>query len=94
MCMRSRQHDPRFLAKSQLIKDRAWTETMIAEFLGEPDKQCINPHCSTGPLMCLYWVNRVIAAESTPAVARRRAEILARRQAVAEARQTRQPVMV
>ena len=80
----SRQTDPRFLAKSQLIKDRGWTAAMVTEFLGEPDDKRVNPHCRTAAPMCLYWVERVVRVEDIPAVAAWRKAILARRETAAQ----------
>ena len=48
------------------VKKRGWTDAMVREVLGDPDATAPNPHYrSVGAPMRLYYLDRVIAAEST-----------------------------
>lgn len=49
----------KYYTQTQLIKDRNWTKTKIAEWLGEPDKEATNPHYSSGAKVKLYHATRV-----------------------------------
>jgi len=51
------------LSKSDLL-DRGWTEKMIQDFLGGPDRSGFNVH-STGRDMLLYDYERVIRVEDS-----------------------------
>lgn len=50
--------------KTQLKRDREWTDAAIAKFLGEPDLRKNNPYSSRSQ-MHLYDAERVHAAENT-----------------------------
>jgi hypothetical protein len=45
------------------LKARKWTETLIRQFLPEPDKTVENPHYLSGPPIRLYNLDRVEAIE-------------------------------
>lgn len=62
------------------VKSRGWTEAMVREVLGEPDATAPNPHYrSAGAPMRLYYLDRVIAAESTDEFAAAKAKADRRR---------------
>src|SRR5262245_369595 len=49
------------------IRERGWTNGLIRDFLGEPDKTVCNPHYSSaGSPMKLYNLDKVSAVENTP----------------------------
>ena len=68
------------------VKERGWTDSLIRQFLGEPDSTKVNFYYKSGPPVCLYLVSRVEAAEMTP-------EFVAAREKV-EKRQTSAAVAV
>jgi hypothetical protein len=49
------------------LKDRGWTDALIARFLGEPDLLAPNPHYRSQPPRKLYLIARVEAVEETDA---------------------------
>jgi hypothetical protein len=55
------------ISPARLKSERNWTEKLIRDFLGEPDKLVKNPHHRTGPMMRLYSIERVDLAEAEPA---------------------------
>jgi hypothetical protein len=58
------QNREEYFSKASL-KERGWTDTAIANFLGEEDKKAHNHHNSRSPA-CLYLKSRVHEIESTP----------------------------
>jgi hypothetical protein len=56
----------KYITKSTVIK-RGWSDKLVAEFLGEPDREVPNPHYASGPPMKLYDEARVIRIEETEA---------------------------
>jgi len=48
------------------LKKRGWTEAMIRDLLGEPDRYVRNPHYSSAGPMRLWRLQRVEAAEAAP----------------------------
>lgn len=58
------------------LRKRGWTPGLVRRFLGEQDKLAQNPHYRSAAPVRLYFLARVVAAESTPgfAVAKTRAE--------------------
>ncbi len=63
----------------QGIKLRGWTDAMIRDFLGEPDKIVPRSKCSRYPPYCIYRTARVVAAEQTQGFAERRDKAVQRR---------------
>jgi hypothetical protein len=53
-----------YITKST-IKGRGWTDSLIAQFLKNPDKEAPNPHYEAGPPMRLYSLARVQRVEAT-----------------------------
>jgi len=47
------------------IKKRGWSERLIEDLLGEPDKYAVNMHYMSGPRVKFYRLSRVEAAESS-----------------------------
>lgn len=62
-------HD--YFCKKTLINKRDWTETLVAQLLGEPDHYAPNPHGPRLPRMHQYARDRVLAAEETDTFRRR-----------------------
>ena len=65
---RGRQRDkqaPKYITPSGLKGKRYWTDGMIRDLMGEPDKTAPNPHYRSGPPMRLYLLARVYAIECT-----------------------------
>ena len=56
---------PQYITPAGLRGKRYWTDGMIRDLLGEPDKLARNPHFSTAAPMRLYLVSRVDAMEAT-----------------------------
>lgn len=54
-----------YVTLTGLRSKRGWTDKMIREMLGDPDKTATNPHYSTAAPMKLYLVKRVEAMEQT-----------------------------
>lgn len=56
-----------YLIKNQL-KERGWTEKLIRDFLGEPDKNkwCGNKHYGGVHICKLYASERILKAETLP----------------------------
>jgi len=68
------------LSSSGLI-ERGWTATLIARYLGDPDKFAVNPHYRSGPMVRLYALERVERKEHEDAVRAALEKIAARRPA-------------
>ena len=68
-----------FLTKTKL-KERGWSDRMIREFLGPPDRKKRNHRHGSKNRICLYKLRRVEDAERTPEFARLKAEAQRRRQ--------------
>jgi len=47
------------------LKLRGWTDTLIKNFLGDPDRTAENRHYKSGPPVRLYKLSRVEAVESS-----------------------------
>jgi hypothetical protein len=62
------------------VKARGWTDTMVRDFLGEPDGSGPNPRYIGGPPLRLYLVERVEESEADGRWGERRATSEARRQ--------------
>lgn len=77
------------LAMSQL-RERGWTQGLIAEFLGEPDALKPNPRYRSAAPMRLYALARVEAIEAEPAFgeARARASLRSQRAKATAARKS------
>lgn len=54
------------------LKERGWTEAMIRDLLGEPDRYVDNPHYKSSGQMRLWRLQRAEAAEAGPEFARRK----------------------
>ena len=63
------------------LKHRGWTDAMIRDHLGDPDKQGVNPHYRSGPQTRLYSIERVERIETTEAFQQRLTQANTRRQA-------------
>ena len=55
------------LVSLSTVKARGWSAGLIAKLLGNPDDFATNPHYRSGPMMRLYDLARVEAAEADPA---------------------------
>lgn len=80
------------------LRERGWSDSMIRDFLGEPDAWARNPYYRKAPPMRLYALDRVEAVECTPKWIERRdaaAKRSARGKEVAErrARELREAVL-
>jgi len=47
------------------LKARGWTDALVTRFLGEPDELVPNPHYKSAAPMRLYYLDRVVIAETT-----------------------------
>lgn len=56
---------PEHITYSRLKGEHYWTDKMIQDLLGEPDKTVPNPHYRSGAPMKLYLLSRIIAIEQT-----------------------------
>ena len=65
------------------LKYRGWTNAMVRDLLGEPDKRGGNPHYRTAPKTRLYEIERVLDIESSEAFTERKALADKRRNAAA-----------
>lgn len=45
------------------VKERGWTDAMVRDLLGPPDKLATNPHYASAPPVKLFAVDRVEAVE-------------------------------
>jgi hypothetical protein len=54
------------------LKERGWTEAMIRDLLGEPDRYVDNPHYKSAGQMRLWRLQRVEAAEAAPGFEQRK----------------------
>jgi hypothetical protein len=63
------------------LKERGWTEAMIRDLLGEPDRYVDNPHYKSAGQMRLWRLQRVEAAEAAPEFAGRKQRAGARKAA-------------
>lgn len=61
----TRKDAPRYITPTGLRGKRYWTDRMIRDYLGEPDKVAPNPHYRNGAPMRLYRLDRVEAIEAT-----------------------------
>ena len=75
---------PTFITLAKLIEERPWSEPMVRDFLGEPDRTPPNPHYRAGPPMRLYDLKRIEQAEATPEFALRQAQYEVRKKAALE----------
>lgn len=64
----------KYITKSTVVK-RGWSEKLITELLGEPDREVPNPHYASGPPMQLYDEARVVRVEGTDAFQRASANL-------------------
>jgi hypothetical protein len=53
------------ISKSK-IKERGWSEAMIANILKSPDTEAQNPFYRSGPTVKLFSLDRIVKAEATP----------------------------
>lgn len=58
-----RTKQPTYLTASRLRDERGWTEELIADRLGPPDRRETNPHNAAAPPMRLYLTERVERTE-------------------------------
>lgn len=56
---------PEHITYSRLKGEHYWTDKMIRDLLGDPDKTAPNPHYRSGAPMKLYLLSRIIAIEQT-----------------------------
>ena len=61
-----RQRFETHLVKSEIVRNRGWTDNHIDPFLGAPDQTRPNPYRVSGAPMRLYDVTRVEDVEQTP----------------------------
>lgn len=60
------------LMNAPQLRTRGWTDAMIRDLLGEPDKLARNPRYRSAPMMRLWSASRVEEAEASPEFAARR----------------------
>jgi len=68
-----------YLSRTALRTERGWTDRLITNYLGEPDKTAINSRYRTGPRVQLFALERVIEAEGHQEVAAALAKAKAQR---------------
>ena len=56
---------PKYITPTGLRDKRYWTDKMIRDLLGEPDRTAPNPHYRSAPPMRLYLLDRVDAIDAT-----------------------------
>ena len=56
------------------LKHRGWTDAMVRDLLGDPDKRSVNPHYRKAAQTRLYAIERVHETEATEAFAERLAK--------------------
>ena len=61
------------------LKHRGWTDAMIRDMLGDPDKRGVNPHYRSAFKTRLYLITRVKGVEATPQFVERLKKANARR---------------
>ncbi len=66
------------------LKHRGWTDAMVRDLLGDPDKRSVNPHYRKAAQTRLYAIERVHETEATEAFAERLAKAEKRRAARAK----------
>ena len=66
------------------LKHRGWTDAMVRDLLGDPDKRSVNPHYRKAAQTHLYAIERVHETEATEAFAERLAKAEKRRAARAK----------
>jgi len=71
------------------LKERGWTESMIRDLLGNPDRYVDNPHYSSAAPMRLWRLQRAEALEATPEFAQRRERASRQCAAASKAAETR-----
>lgn len=54
----------KYIYRTTVLKRGGWTPELVDAVLGAPDKLVPNPHYKSGPPAMLYWLDRVIAAET------------------------------
>ena len=52
-----------FITKTELKKERGWTDSLINEFVSVPDVHYPNPHSKKAGNICLYSIDRIIKIE-------------------------------
>ena len=57
--------EAKHIVKTEIIKTRNWTESLIKKHLGEPDLLKTNPHYKSGSQMKLFLLERVIQVENS-----------------------------
>ena len=53
------------LISKKALRERGWSIRLINDILGEPDKKRVNMNRKSGPMVCLYSLQRVLAGERT-----------------------------
>lgn len=76
------------------LRERGWTDALIARHLGEPDELAPNPHYRSGPPRKLYSIARVEAAEASPGFAADRETATRRRESGRKATATKRAAML
>jgi hypothetical protein len=76
------------------LRERGWTDAIIARHLGEPDELAPNPHHRSGPPRKLYLITRVEAAEASPGFAADREGTSRRRESARKATATKHAAML
>ena len=79
---------PQYITKTGL-KERGWTDTMIRDFLADPDKYGQNPYYRSGADIQYYALSRIEAAEQSQAWQERSEAARRRRSAAEKATQTK-----
>jgi hypothetical protein len=78
-----------YVTKTQLKRERHWTDRLIKKYLGEPDKLTENMHYKSGPPVQLYLIDRIERFENTPEFEAEKAKKTARSNAAKKAAETR-----
>lgn len=71
------------------LRERGWTESMIRDLLGQPDRYVDNPHYKKAEPMRLWRLQRAEEAEAAPGFAQRRERADRQRAAAAKAVETK-----
>ena len=87
--MTTEKDKPQFITFSGLKEKRFWTDKMIQNMLGDPDKTATNPHYASGPKMKLYDIKRVCAIEATLDTEKMRADRMRRSMAAMRGQKTK-----
>jgi len=76
------------------VKARGWTDKLIKDFLGEPDKTAVNSHNRSGPPVKLYLISRVEESEASGEWIASHSKLARRRQGAQKAVDTKRTALM